>query len=294
MDFNPAVLTPAVAPVTTTGTLSSSMSITPNTSNAGHIIISAFQGASVIGSGTLLILNFNVVGTPGQSSNLVFNDYTNPSGGFHPGFMFNEGDPVAVPSSGSVTIPGGSTPTNTATNTPTAANTATFTPTPTDTPTATSRHRQQRLLRLRHLRLSNTATNTPSNTATNTPTNTPVFTATSTNTPTNTPVFTATSTNTPTNTPANTATNTATGTATPTAAGTPSGVPVSLPNISATPGLVIIPITVGDLTGLGVISYDMQISFDPTVMTPASPPTDTVGTLSSAMSITRTRPMPDT
>ncbi|MBK8467492.1 MAG: hypothetical protein IPL32_16875 [Chloracidobacterium sp.] len=51
MDFNPAVLTPAVAPVTTTGTLSSSMSITPNTSNAGHIIISAFQGASVIGSG---------------------------------------------------------------------------------------------------------------------------------------------------------------------------------------------------------------------------------------------------
>ncbi|MBK8464195.1 MAG: hypothetical protein IPL32_00045 [Chloracidobacterium sp.] len=29
-----------------------------------------------------------------------------------------------------------------------------------------------------------------------------------------------------------------------------------------------------------------QISFDPTVVTPASPPTDVAGTLSSAMSIT--------
>src|ERR1043166_1460519 len=31
---------------------------------------------------------------------------------------------------------------------------------------------------------------------------------------------------------------------------------VSLPDLTATPGAIVVPITVGDLTGLGVISYD--------------------------------------
>src|SRR5437762_1993618 len=85
---------------------------------------------SSVGAGTLLILNFNVIGTPGQSTTLVFADYTDPGNNFHPGFVFNEGDPVAMTTNGSVTIPGG------ATGTP--ANTATVAPTATFTPTATN------------------------------------------------------------------------------------------------------------------------------------------------------------
>ncbi|MBK8464407.1 MAG: proprotein convertase P-domain-containing protein [Chloracidobacterium sp.] len=193
IDFNSAIIQPASPPTDGVGTLSSSMSITPNSNNPGHLIISAFQGASLIGSGTLINLRFNVVGTAGQSTGLAFADYTNPQGGFHPAFMFNEGDPKATITNGSVTIPGGSTPTNTATNTPTAAATSTFTSTPT-----------------------NTATNTPSNTATNTPTrtstNTPTSTATNTATPTNTSTAGATATNTSTNTPTAAATATSTGT----------------------------------------------------------------------------------
>lgn len=63
-------------------------------------------------------------------------------------------------------------------------------------------------------------------------------------------------------------------------------VPVSLPTVSASPGPVTIPVTTADLTGLGVISYDFQVSFDPTVLTPASPPFDTAGTVTTGMTVT--------
>src|SRR5262249_16521720 len=78
---------------------------------------------------------------------------------------------------------------------------------------------------------------------------------------------------------------TATNTATP--AASPTGIPVSLPIVQATPGLLIIPVTVGqDVTGLGIISYDFNVDFDSTVVTPASPAFDITGTMSSAMAIT--------
>ena len=48
----------------------------------------------------------------------------------------------------------------------------------------------------------------------------------------------------------------------------------------------MVPVTVGDLTGRGVISYDFQITFDPTVIQPMAPPYDSTGTLSSGMQIT--------
>ena len=81
-------------------------------------------------------------------------------------------------------------------------------------------------------------------------------------------------------TPTHTSTNT------PTATPTIPPVTVALPNVSASPGaLVIVPIIVGDTTGLNIISYDFQISFNPDIVQPASPSFDQTGTVSSGMSI---------
>ena len=99
VDFTSTILTPAVPAFVQTGTLSQSMSVTPNSGNAGHLIVSAFQGAPLCdgspgqicsGGETLLILRFNVIGTAGQSSPVTFVNYTDPGAALHPGFVFNE------------------------------------------------------------------------------------------------------------------------------------------------------------------------------------------------------------
>ncbi|MBK8465176.1 MAG: carboxypeptidase regulatory-like domain-containing protein [Chloracidobacterium sp.] len=130
IDFNPAIVQPASPAFEQAGTLSSAMSITPNSNNPGHLIVSAFQAANLTGAGTLLILRFNVIGGAGQSTALTFADYTDPGGIFHPGFVFNEGDPTVSLTNGSVAIPSDPTPTSTVTHTPTNTNTPTNTPTP--------------------------------------------------------------------------------------------------------------------------------------------------------------------
>ncbi len=191
-------------------------------------------------------------------------DGTNPNGTAHQFDLYM----------GTLTIPGGGA-------TPTVTNTATPTNTPTNTPTSTPTFTPTR-----------TSTNTPTPAATATNTSTATFTATntptrtSTNTPTNTATPTFTQTNTATNTP--TAANTPTFTATNTATSTPTPLlSVSLPNVTASPGTeVTIPVTVGDTTGLQITSYDFQITFDPTIVQPSASPSDTAGTLSSAMLIT--------
>ena len=140
VSFNSAVLQPAPASFTTLGTLSVGMVGAANTSNAGHLIISAFQASDVSGSGTLVNLNFTVVGSVGQSTPLTFSDYTDPNTLFHPGFRFDAGTPAAVTTNGSFMVTGGTptaTPTLTPTNTPTSTPTNTPTSTPTFTPTAT-------------------------------------------------------------------------------------------------------------------------------------------------------------
>lgn len=239
--FNPAVVTPALPAFDKAGTISSGMTITSNANFPGHLIITAFQGVPLSGAGTLLYLRFNVIGSPGQVSPLAFEQWVDPGSIPHPGFRYNEGDPAAIPVSGSITV---------LMPTPIATNTATATDTPTPTNTATS-------------------TSSPAFTPTDTATFTPTATLTASFTP----------------TAANTATITATSTATATPAGT--GVPVSLPNLTALSGsAVTVPITVGNTTGRGIISYDLQVTFDPTVMTPASPPFDRTGTVSSGMSVT--------
>jgi hypothetical protein len=154
--FNPAILTPASPAFDSAGTLSSTMLVTPNTNYPGHLIISAFQSTNLSGSGTLINLKFNVVGSlGGQSTTMIFEDYTDPNSLFHAGFSFNEGDPAAMTTNGTFTV-AGSTPTstNTATETPTVTRTNTATNTPTNTPTLTP---------------TNTATNTPSASPVNTP-----------------------------------------------------------------------------------------------------------------------------
>jgi len=114
VSFDPTVIQPVPVPISTppgvsgpldiNGTLSRTMSVTPNISNPGHMIVSAFQGSPISGSGTLIKLRFNVVGTTGQSTAVTFADYKDPHGGGHPAFMFNEGNPVPVLTNGSVTI----------------------------------------------------------------------------------------------------------------------------------------------------------------------------------------------
>ena len=151
--FDPSFMVPASPSFIQTGTLSSAMSITPNTGNPGHLIVSGFQGAPLcdgppgtcVGGETLLILRFTVnPGQEGNNSNVVFEDYTSPIPSFHPGFVFNEGDPIPAPiQNGNVSVVA-STPTNTNTSTPTetststATNTATATNTSTPTGTATN------------------------------------------------------------------------------------------------------------------------------------------------------------
>ncbi len=159
IDYDPSVLTPASPSTTQSGTMSNLMTVTPNTAFAGHFILSVFHGSSMCsaphapcpGGGTLIIVNFNVIGTPGQMSPLDFADYTDPGTVFHPGFQYNEGDPAEMTTNGNFTVAG---------PTPTSTNTATHTPTdtPTDTPTNTP---------------TDTPTNTPTNTATNTPSASP-------------------------------------------------------------------------------------------------------------------------
>jgi hypothetical protein len=60
-------------------------------------------------------------------------------------------------------------------------------------------------------------------------------------------------------------------------------VPVSLPHASGSARTtVLIPVTVGDLTGLGITAYDFTVSFDPAILEPASPAFDTDETLTGA------------
>jgi uncharacterized protein (TIGR03437 family) len=61
---------------------------------------------------------------------------------------------------------------------------------------------------------------------------------------------------------------------------------VSLPQLTAAPSSSLtVPITVGDLTGRGVIAYDFTLTFDQNVLQLQDPAFDHTGTLSSAMTI---------
>ena len=92
--FDPNVIRPVeCAPSTNAGTLSSDFVITVNPFNPGRVIVSGYGIYPMNGEGTLLYLNFEVVGRAGTTSPLLFER-----------FMFNEGDPASTPSDGQITI----------------------------------------------------------------------------------------------------------------------------------------------------------------------------------------------
>ena len=63
------------------------------------------------------------------------------------------------------------------------------------------------------------------------------------------------------------------------------GMTVSLPAVTSTPGNIVVPVTVSDTTGKSILSYDIQISFDDTVVQPTGLGYDATGTLSSGMTM---------
>jgi hypothetical protein len=101
VSFNKDVLQPASTSFDTAGTRAgaANFSITPNTGTEGKINIVGFSSNQPLsGSGTLIFLRFNVVGTAGTGTgmtNLTFDS-----------FMFNEGEPLSKTTNGAFTVTG--------------------------------------------------------------------------------------------------------------------------------------------------------------------------------------------
>src|SRR5205085_927129 len=77
LTFNATVLSPASPAFDTAGTLSSGLTITPNTGVSGQITVSAFGTTPLSGSGTLLILRFTVANglPPNTCTNLTWTSF---------------------------------------------------------------------------------------------------------------------------------------------------------------------------------------------------------------------------
>lgn len=96
LSFDSNVIRPLVsAPIASTGTLSSGFNITANNAVAGKLQVGAYGATPLSGSGTLLNLNFEVIGTAGTNSALAWSQS-----------QFNEGDPCETTSNGLVTVSG--------------------------------------------------------------------------------------------------------------------------------------------------------------------------------------------
>ncbi len=94
--YDPAVLRPSTIPYDKSGTLSGSMSVTTNTGVSGELRLSVFGAGGLTGSGILLNLKFDVIGSPSACSNLTFTS-----------FKFNEGNPCSTTTAGRVCVTGG-------------------------------------------------------------------------------------------------------------------------------------------------------------------------------------------
>ncbi len=70
-------------------------------------------------------------------------------------------------------------------------------------------------------------------------------------------------------------------------------VTVTAPTMNAQVGTNFdIPVTVGDTTGQGIISYQFDMLYDPAIIQPQGSPVDTAGTMSSGMFVTVNNPSP--
>jgi hypothetical protein len=100
--YDPAVLQPASFAGSNAGTLSANCSVLANSPLSGRVVVSG-ACATVIttaSGGVLYNLQFNVIGTSGQKTGLLFN---NPSTGAQT-FQFNSGNPAANTTNGLFTV----------------------------------------------------------------------------------------------------------------------------------------------------------------------------------------------
>ncbi len=102
--YDPAVLQPASPAGSNTGTLSANCSVLANSPTAGRIVVSGACATAITtaSGGVLYNLNFNVIGTSGQQTGLLFN---NPVTGTQT-FQFNSGNPAANTTNGLFTVLG--------------------------------------------------------------------------------------------------------------------------------------------------------------------------------------------
>jgi pectin methylesterase-like acyl-CoA thioesterase len=102
--YDPAVLQ-AVSPFgSNAGTLSANCSVLANSPTAGRVVVSGACATAITtaSGGVLYNLNFNVIGTSGQRTGLLFN---NPATGTQT-FQFNSGTPAANTTNGLFTVLG--------------------------------------------------------------------------------------------------------------------------------------------------------------------------------------------
>jgi uncharacterized repeat protein (TIGR01451 family) len=102
--YDPAVLQPASPSGSNTGTLSANCSVLANSPLSGRVVVSGACATAITTSsgGVLYNLQFNVIGSSGQRTGLLFN---NPSTGAQT-FQFNSGTPAANTTNGSFSVLG--------------------------------------------------------------------------------------------------------------------------------------------------------------------------------------------
>jgi hypothetical protein len=102
--YDPAVLQPANPSGSNTGTLSANCSVLANSPTAGRIVVSGACATAITtaSGGVLYNLQFNVIGSSGQQTGLLFN---NPSTGIQT-FQFNSGTPAANTTNGLFSVLG--------------------------------------------------------------------------------------------------------------------------------------------------------------------------------------------
>jgi uncharacterized protein (TIGR03437 family) len=96
LTFNPAVLRLQNPPFDRSGTLSANLNVTTNSPTAGRLNISGFSSSPLTGSGVLLYLKFDVIGSLNACSDLIWTS-----------FRFNEGTPCSTTSNGRACATGG-------------------------------------------------------------------------------------------------------------------------------------------------------------------------------------------
>jgi hypothetical protein len=67
----------------------------------------------------------------------------------------------------------------------------------------------------------------------------------------------------------------------------PKGIGIAAGNENGAPGSeIVVPVTIADVSGKGVVAYQFEMNYDPTVLAPAANPVAAGGTMSDTMSVT--------